>query len=75
MAAGTGGDRRAASGVEERGQAFLDLLAVLSDPDYLACVGHAENDDASLGIGECAGRLADGRQVESPLELRTPTFT
>ena len=75
MAAGAGGDGCAAAGVEKRGQAFLNLLAVLPDADYLASVGHAENDDASFGIGERAGSLADGRQVESPLELRMPVFT
>ena len=75
MAPGPCKDGRAAAGVEKRGQPFLNLLAVLFDADDIARGGYADNEGASLGIGERADGLSDVGQVESPLELGMPVFS
>ena len=74
MAPDTGGDRCVAPGLEKRCQALLDLLGIRLDADYLAFVGNAKNDDAALGIGEGARRLAYVGQIETALELRISVF-
>ena len=75
MRRASGGDRTAATRLEELRETFLNGLVILTHPDDLARVVDAEHNDAAFRVGECADGATDGREVsQSTFELRRRSF-